>query len=113
VATTGRVQLSPLDPKYTGRKQDAEKVVKWLSESGSVLLLAEGGMGKSSLAVDVGWRLVEAGKAAAGVRWIDLREAVTAADVEARFCAALGIRLVHVEQKKDAHKRQGTEKVQE
>ncbi|GLC71196.1 hypothetical protein PLESTF_001084700 [Pleodorina starrii] len=96
VALTGRVQLPDRPPNFFGRDEDAERLVSMLTSgdggSTAVLLLAEGGIGKSTLATDVGWRLVEAGKVPAGVRWVDLREASTAEDVRARFCAALGVK---------------------
>ncbi|KAG2434945.1 hypothetical protein HYH02_012141 [Chlamydomonas schloesseri] len=61
------------------------------SGGGSVLLLAEGGMGKSCLAADVGWRLLRSGAAPGGVLWVDLREADSSDEVEARFCAVVGL----------------------
>ncbi|GIL78574.1 hypothetical protein Vretifemale_7987 [Volvox reticuliferus] len=86
-----RCQLPPLVSNYTGREDEAAAVVSHLVNHGSIALLAPGGMGKSCLAIDVGWRLMNSGAAAAGALWVDLREASSLAEVEARFCASLGL----------------------
>ncbi|KXZ44020.1 hypothetical protein GPECTOR_75g744 [Gonium pectorale] len=87
-----RMQLPQVDPKYVGREEAACDVVDVLIRGGSsALLLAGGGMGKSSLAIDVGWRLFSAGSLPAGVLWVDLRGARSSVEVEARFCSTLGM----------------------
>ncbi|GLC58251.1 hypothetical protein PLESTB_001337900 [Pleodorina starrii] len=86
-----RCQLPPRVSHYTGREEEAAAVVGHLLTRGSLVLLAPGGMGKSCLAIDAGWRLVQLGAAAGGALWVDLREASGKAEVEARFCASLGL----------------------
>ncbi|KAG2487915.1 hypothetical protein HYH03_013495 [Edaphochlamys debaryana] len=90
-AVSGRCQLPPLPEHYTGREEEAAGLAEHLRARGSLVLLAGGGMGKSCLAADVGWRLVRSGEVPGGALWVDLREAFSSADVEARFCAALGL----------------------
>ncbi|KXZ45100.1 hypothetical protein GPECTOR_58g549 [Gonium pectorale] len=90
--STTRMQLPQVDPNYVGREEAACDVVGVLTRGGSsALLLAGGGMGKSSLAIDVGWRLFSAGSLPAGALWVDLRGARSSVEVEARFCSTLGI----------------------
>ncbi|KAG2441974.1 hypothetical protein HYH02_009768 [Chlamydomonas schloesseri] len=96
-----RCQLPSLPPTYTGRDEEADRIVQHFTAGttadgsgnggSSRLLLAEGGMGKSCLAADVGWRLLRGGHAAAGALWVDLRGANSAGEVTARFCASLGV----------------------
>ncbi len=95
-----RCQLPPLPSGYAGRDDEAARIVEHLTGGGdgcssgtgrSLLLLADGGMGKSCLAADVGWRLLQGGRLPAGALWVDLREANSAAEVEARFCASLDV----------------------
>ncbi|PNH01923.1 Kinesin light chain, partial [Tetrabaena socialis] len=83
-------QLPQLPPNYTGRDADATEVSAHL-DVGSVVLFAPGGMGKSCLAADVGWRLVRGGRAPSGMLWVDLSGAGNVAEVEARFCATLDL----------------------
>ena len=91
----GRLYALPeLGTSYLGRKEEAQQLAEYLQNRGSLVLLAPGGMGKSSLAADVGWRLYGAGALPGGAFWADLREARTAEDVEARFCAALNLQRV-------------------
>jgi hypothetical protein len=54
-----RCDLPDLEPLYCGREEEAAAVAVQLRGQGvrALLLLAPGGLGKSSLAVDVGWRL--------------------------------------------------------
>ncbi|KXZ50181.1 hypothetical protein GPECTOR_17g818 [Gonium pectorale] len=87
-----RCQLPAVDAAYTGRDSEAAGLVAELCQPGSraVLLLADGGYGKSSLAIDVGRRLVDAGAVGGGALWADLREAGSAAEVVARVCTAVG-----------------------
>ena len=79
-----------------GREEEAVELESHLAARGSLVLLAPGGMGKSSLAIDVGLRLLRSGAASRGVLWVDLRGAFTQAEVEARFCASLGLQAVSV-----------------
>jgi hypothetical protein len=90
-AEVGVCRLPELPAQYTGREAEAEDYASRLAQHGWLALLAPGGMGKSCLAADVGWRLHRAGKLPGGALWLDLREATSAADVEGRFCTALGI----------------------
>ncbi|KAG2490690.1 hypothetical protein HYH03_010852 [Edaphochlamys debaryana] len=89
-------QLPPLPPSYTGREEEAEALAAHLRQHGSLALLAPGGFGKSCPAADVAARVlcaagaVEAGGAAV---WVDLREVGSGAEVEARFCAALALKM--------------------
>jgi hypothetical protein len=48
-----------LDPLFSGREEEGAAVVSLLMWQGvrALLLLGPGGQGKSSLALDVGWRL--------------------------------------------------------
>jgi hypothetical protein len=59
-----------------------------------MLFRADGGFGKSCLAADVGMRLAAGGHIPGGAYWVDMREAGTAAEVEARFCTALSVKRV-------------------
>ncbi|PNH10349.1 Nephrocystin-3 [Tetrabaena socialis] len=86
-----RYQLPPLVANYMGRDEEGAEVLEHLLSTGSLALLAPGGMGKSCLAADVGWQIVRRGWAPGGALWVDLRGASSAAAVEARFCAALGL----------------------
>lgn len=87
-------QLPSLDPAYTGRDAEAAALAEQLAQcppgQRALMLLAPGGMGKSSLAIDVGWRLVRAGAVPGGALWADMREASSGEDVMARLCAAAG-----------------------
>ncbi|KAG2486242.1 hypothetical protein HYH03_015067 [Edaphochlamys debaryana] len=86
-------QLPPLPSHYMGRGDEAADLANQLaSVAGSMVLLASGGMGKSCLAADVGMRLLASGAIPGGALWVDLREAGHAADVEGRFCTALGLK---------------------
>ncbi|KAG2487441.1 hypothetical protein HYH03_014008 [Edaphochlamys debaryana] len=92
---TPQSQLPPLPAHYTGRDYEAEVVAAHLRQRGSLLLLAPGGMGKSSLAADVAARLLRSeglASRAARALWVELREAGSVEAVEARFCAALGVK---------------------
>ncbi|GLC33902.1 hypothetical protein PLESTB_000816200 [Pleodorina starrii] len=96
-ASAARYQLPPVPLSYTGRDEAAADIVARLTTGGnsgggsSLLLLGDGGMGKSCLAADVGWRLLREGWLPAGVLWVDLREAKSGIEVEARFCASLNL----------------------
>ncbi|KAG2487438.1 hypothetical protein HYH03_014005 [Edaphochlamys debaryana] len=83
--------LPPLPPHYAGREAEAEALITELQQC-SILLHGPGGIGKSSLAADVAARLLRAaGGVARRALWVGLREAGSAEEVEARFCAALGV----------------------
>ena len=106
-----RFRLPPVDVHYCGREEDAQKVMGLMTRRlrrqgsqsrpttaagapGMVVILAQGGMGKSCLALDVGWQLREEGVLGCGAVLVDLREARSAGEVEARFCAALDLDMV-------------------
>ncbi|GFR47385.1 hypothetical protein Agub_g9100 [Astrephomene gubernaculifera] len=89
-----KCRLPPLDPLYTGRDADAELVVRLVKEQAAaqrgVCLLGGAGLGKSSLAVDVGWRLAKEGACPGGAYFCDLREARSVDDVLLRIVLAVG-----------------------
>ncbi|GFR52368.1 hypothetical protein Agub_g14927, partial [Astrephomene gubernaculifera] len=89
-----RCRLPPLDPLYTGRDADAELVVRLVKEQAAaqrgVCLLGGAGLGKSSLAVDVGWRLAKEGACPGGAYLCDLRDARSVDDVLMRIALAVG-----------------------
>lgn len=91
-----RSQLPGLDDAYVGRDEEAVSLVAQLMAPGTrgMLLLAGAGMGKSSLAVDVGQRLLGAGAVPGGALWADMREAGSAGEVDSRLCACLGVQQV-------------------
>ncbi len=63
----GKCTLPELDPLYLGRTEEAERLCGTLrpgSTTRVLYLTANGGLGKSSLALDVGWRLWVAGQIA-------------------------------------------------
>jgi hypothetical protein len=62
-ARAARCELPQLDQRYTGRDEEAEEIRSLFlkGKARSVLLLGSGGLGKSSLAVDIGWRMWQAG----------------------------------------------------
>ncbi|GFR42031.1 hypothetical protein Agub_g2848 [Astrephomene gubernaculifera] len=89
-----KCRLPPLDSLYTGRDADAELVVRLVKEQAAaqrgVCLLGGAGLGKSSLAVDVGWRLAREGACPGGAYFCDLREARSMDDVLMRIALAVG-----------------------
>lgn len=88
----GGCHLPELDPLYGGRDVEAAGLVEQLrSGARAICLLADGGMGKSSLALEVGWRLHRQGDLAGGALLVDLREATSADMVISRFCASFGL----------------------
>ncbi|KXZ43348.1 hypothetical protein GPECTOR_93g618 [Gonium pectorale] len=90
----GRVcQLPPMSPHYIDRGDEAATIMERLLTPGSLVLVGPEGVGKSCLAADVGWRLMRDGQAARGALWVGLENASSAVEVEARFCASLGIPL--------------------
>lgn len=95
-ATVVRSQLPGLADNYTGRDEEAEKLVDLLLQPGcqALLLLAGGGMGKSSLATHVGKQLLGRGAVPGGALWADMREAGSADDVGARLCDCLNVQQV-------------------
>ncbi|GFR42040.1 hypothetical protein Agub_g2856 [Astrephomene gubernaculifera] len=88
-----KCRLPPLDSLYTGRDTDAELVVRLVKEQAAaqrgVCLLGGAGLGKSSLAVDVGWRLAREGVCPGGAYFCDLREARSVDDVLMRIALAV------------------------
>lgn len=86
--------LPQVDAFYRGRAEDAKRFVRHLERTGSLALVAQGGMGKSMLAADVSGQLHRARVLMAAPVLVDLREARTKEDVQARFCSALYIEAV-------------------
>lgn len=87
------VGLPAQDEPYYGREEAAAALVarfQGASAARAVCLVADGGMGKSSLAADAVWRLQSQGLLPGGFYFIDLRDAYNADMVLGRFCAALG-----------------------
>ena len=79
---------------YCGRKDDVVEVVQSLRDGHALCLVGEAGMGKSSLALDVGARLWQEGHIPWGALFVDMREACSADDVMARFCGTLDMKQV-------------------
>ena len=86
-------RLPPVDAYYCGREEDAERVIGLLTHRlqqpaltpcadpqapGLVVLVAQGGMGKSCLALDVGWQLQRQGGLGGGALLVDLRPGLQA-----------------------------------
>ncbi|KAF5837461.1 hypothetical protein DUNSADRAFT_4377 [Dunaliella salina] len=97
---TGTYKLPKLEQFYVGREQDALALVHAFqqqldSRSGSrkaaVCIVAGAGMGKSSLSLDVGWRMAKAEMCPAGAVFVDMREALTFEAAIGRMCYALGV----------------------
>lgn len=90
-----RCKLPQIDPLYCGREAEVQQLYNVLTTPNTLIrvitLVSGGGMGKSSLALDLGWRLARAGRVPAGALWVDLRDARTPQSVEARFCDPLGV----------------------
>ena len=101
-----RFRLPPVDAHYCGREEIARRVIGLLTRRlqqqalapsanpeapGMVVIMAQGGMGKSCLALDVGWQLQREGMLGCGALLVDLREARSAGEVEARFCSTLNL----------------------
>ena len=57
-------------------------------------IVAGAGVGKTSVALDVGSRLWQGGHIPGGARFVDMREARTVDDVLGRFCKTLEIKQV-------------------
>ncbi|GFR47384.1 hypothetical protein Agub_g9098 [Astrephomene gubernaculifera] len=89
-----KCRLPELDPLYKGRDADAELMVRLLKEQAAaqrgVCLLGGAGLGKSSLAVDVGWRLAKEGACPGGAYFCDLREVSSVEDALMRIMQAVG-----------------------
>ncbi|GFR48433.1 hypothetical protein Agub_g10331, partial [Astrephomene gubernaculifera] len=89
-------QLPPLDKvyeQYGGRGPEAQELQQWLSKLGSrvAAVVAEGGMGKTCLAVDVAWRLWRGSHATAGVLYVDCRGAFSRDALLLKLRAAAGV----------------------
>lgn len=69
LTATTEYKLPKLDPLYGGREEVAQSIVGRLSSSSSCRvfsLVADGGLGKSSIALDVAWRMLKAGNLPGG-----------------------------------------------
>ncbi|KAG2487435.1 hypothetical protein HYH03_014002 [Edaphochlamys debaryana] len=89
--------LPPLPRHYAGREEEAKALTEALQKR-SLLLHGPAGFGKSSLAADVAAQLMRSGAMASRALWVDLREAGSAEEVEARFSAALGVQMENPQQ---------------
>ena len=94
ISDSALFRLPRLDALYCGREGDVEEVVQSLRDGRALCLVGEAGMGKSSLALDVGARLWQEGHIPGGALFVDMREARSADDVVARFCGTLDIKQV-------------------
>lgn len=106
VAVEGPYQLPPLPPTHVPRDDVSARVAAELTaapgggggdQCRAAVLVAPPGMGKTTLAIEVAWRLVTGGGAGGGVVWVDLAGARTWHDVEARIMVALGLIKVRVQ----------------
>ncbi|RUL78855.1 ATP-binding protein [Dyella choica] len=79
----------PLRTKLIGRDADARLLVACLSEPKLFTIVGTGGVGKTSLAIDVGHRIAGAGETT--VRFVDLAQVEDAALVPYALAGALGI----------------------
>ncbi|KAF5827603.1 hypothetical protein DUNSADRAFT_354 [Dunaliella salina] len=95
-----RCGLPYLDRLYRGRDQEAAMLEHKLRAQldrkdgnckAAICLKASAGMGKSTLGLDVGWRMAMSGKCPAGVQMADMREAWSYEEVLGRFCSTLGM----------------------
>jgi len=85
-----RCQLPATDGTLIGRDGDVAAILQALAAGRGVVVIADGGLGKTQLALEVGWRLARSGGAGAGAFFVDMREAADAESVALRFAAALG-----------------------
>jgi hypothetical protein len=85
-----RCQLPNTDGTLIGRDDDVAAILQALAAGRGVAVIAAGGLGKTQLALEAGWRLARSGGADAGAFFVDLREASDAESVALRFAAALG-----------------------
>jgi hypothetical protein len=83
-------QLPAADGTLIGRDGDVASILQALAGGRGVAVIASGGLGKTQLALEAGWRLARSGGAGAGAFFVDLREAADAESVALRFAAALG-----------------------
>ncbi|GFH28170.1 kinesin light chain, partial [Haematococcus lacustris] len=85
-------QLPPLNTEYWGREQQIHKLGELLANSYSVLLLhGPPGIGKTCLAVDVGWHMWEKGCFPGGAVLVPLKGAASARKQQQRLSEALGV----------------------
>ncbi|GLC39672.1 hypothetical protein PLESTB_001862200 [Pleodorina starrii] len=89
-------QLPELDSvyeQYGGREAEAQELSQWLQKPGSrvAAVVADGGMGKTCLAVDVAWRLWRCRAASAGALYVDCRAAFSREALVMRLRAAAGL----------------------
>lgn len=99
--------LPQQDATYLGREVEGHQLAVRLTAANkdggtSLVLLGSSGMGKSSLAADVGWQLRSAGALPGGALWVDVRGASSTADLEMRFCIALELQHVRMRMQKFA-----------
>jgi Mrp family chromosome partitioning ATPase len=95
----GVMRVPAEDAVFMGRQAEVQQLLDALgaghattarrSSCRVACVIAQGGLGKSSLAVAVAWQLRRQGRADAGAVFVDLREAATAQDLNLRFCSAL------------------------
>lgn len=85
-----RNSLPALPLEHTARDAEVSAVVTDLLQRGTraTLLVAGGGFGKSCMAAAVGHRLVAEGAVPGGALWVDMREAASIEEIEARLCNA-------------------------
>lgn len=76
----------PIDT-LVGRESTIQSVLKAFDEHHVVTLFGEGGMGKTRVAIEVGWRAVD--KHAGGVRFVELESATSESDVAAEIATTL------------------------
>ena len=86
-----RCKLPNVDGTLIGRDADATAIFQALSAGRGAAIIAVSGLGKTQLALEVGWRLARSGGAVAGAFFVDLRGAMDADSVASRFAAALGL----------------------
>ena len=84
-----QVGALPQRPHLIGREADVQSVLERLAEPKLLTVVGTGGVGKTSLAVEVGYRAAEAGHGR--VRFIDLAQVEDAALVPSALAAALGL----------------------
>jgi hypothetical protein len=86
-----RCKLPNVDGTLSGRDGDVGATLKALKAGRGVAIIADSGLGKTQLALEVGWQLARSGGATAGAFFVDLRGTVGADSLASRFAAALGL----------------------